>query len=698
LLTPGLCWSPNGRKIAISVKSGSKDAMYIFDVESEDYYELPLKFEGIFCANWNPKNNSIVFVGDNSKQSDIFVYDLTSKKLIQITNDLFSDIYPSWSSDGSKIYFTSDRGDYTDLRNVPSGLKMINYEFGDRDLYTYEMSTGTLEHFIKEKNSDEVNVVSSPDGKKILYISDRNGIDNIYLRNLETNEDRPITNSISGIELLSLSEDGTRLSFRALHKGGYDIFYIENPFDVNLNMTELPKTIFMENELKKLNLKSANLDSNEITKQDSSYTDSLKIIVNYIKDTNGVVRDTSNLYGNDIALNLNTGTDDTLNSKKIGVKLKEPSKFKIIGNVNDDGTFKVNKYKIKFSPDIIFSNVNYSSFYGVQGQAQLSFSDVLGNHRIYVATSLVLDLKNSDYAFAYYYLPKRIDYGFEAFHSARFLLIEKQDTSLNLYRYRNYGLNLNASMPISKFNRIDAALSFSQLSKENLDDPNEPIQRLYTALPILSYVHDNTLFGYTAPVRGTRYNLTAYGTPKLGKSGAEFFTATGDYRTYFKFAEDFNFVLRLNGGLSVGRNPQKFYLGGTPNWINYTIQNNAYPIEDIQDFAFATPVTPLRGFNYNQVTGTKFALMNAEFRFPLFRYLVFGPLPFAFQNIQGVLFTDIGTAWTNNKQLQLFQKDANGSLRTKDLLIGMGIGARMYLLYFPFKFDVAWSYDMKKFS
>ncbi len=68
LLAPGLCWSPNGRKIAISVKSGSKDAIYIIDVESGDENELPIEFDGIFSVDWNPNNNSLVFRGDNARQ------------------------------------------------------------------------------------------------------------------------------------------------------------------------------------------------------------------------------------------------------------------------------------------------------------------------------------------------------------------------------------------------------------------------------------------------------------------------------------------------------------------------------------------------------------------------------------------------------------------------------------------------------
>jgi len=583
---------------------------------------------------------------------------------------------------------------------------MQDYDFTKMNMYVYDVKARTLKKFINGGDASITNVVSSPDGKKVLYLSDKNGINNIWLKNLETGEQYPITNSLDPIHMLSLSEDGKRVAFSALHDGGYDLFYMENPFEADSKAKDMRNTIFVEHMLK---------EENKDTLQETTYRDSIsqflkdsdkkiqaiqKELMNPADTTAGVQKkDTLNsLYGKGIDLNLNPVTlPDTVGFSSQKPKLKEKAKFSLTDNTNSDGSLKANKYKIKFSPDIIYSNVNYSSFYGVQGLAQMAFSDMLGNHRVYVAVSLVLDLKNSDYAFAYYYLPKRIDYGGEIFHSARFLYINTTDAGTQLYRFSTYGLNLIASFPIDKFNRIDGAISLAELTKENLDNPNEPAEKLQFGLPVLSYVHDNTLFGLTAPIRGTRYNLTFLGTPRVGADGLSFFSSMLDYRTYFRLFYDYNFVWRFNGGFSVGPNPQRFYIGGTDNWINYSLHNDSLPIEDIKDFAFATPILPLRGFDYNQRSGSKFMLTNLEFRFPLFRYLVFGPLPIAFQNIMGVTFLDVGTVWSDNKKLKLLARD-NGSLETQDLLMGMGVGARIFLLYFPLKFDVAWSYNLKSFS
>ncbi|MGA2669342.1 MAG: biopolymer transporter Tol [Ignavibacteria bacterium] len=705
LLTPGLCWSPNGEKIAISVKGGEQDVIYIIDVESEDQEELPIKFDGIFSVNWNPIYQSLVFVGDNSQQSDIWVYDLLTKKLRQITNDVFSDADPTWSADGNKIYFESDRGEYTELDSIPQNLRIQNADFTKKNMYEYDMKTGTLKKFIAGGDATITNVVSSPDGKKVLFISDKNGINNIWLKNLETSEEYPITNSIDPISILSLSHDGKRVAFSALHDGGYDLFYIENPFDMDSKAKDMKNTLFVDQMLskeKKDTLQQAALSDSldRFLKQSNQKIAQLEKELQQPTDSLATEKKDSlkSLYGKGIDLNLNPFTQpDTVSFGTRPVKLKEKAKFNLSDNTNPDGSLKVNKYKIKFSPDIIYSNVAYSSFYGVQGLAQMAFSDMLGNHRIYVAVSLVLDLKNSDYAFAYYYLPKRIDYGGELFHSARFLYINTADAGDQLYRFETYGLNLSMSFPIDKFNRIDGALSLAEVTKENLDDPTVAEEKLQFGLPILSYVHDNTLFGMTAPIRGTRYNLTFLGTPRVGADGLSFFSSMLDYRTYFRFFNDYNFVWRFNGGFSVGPNPQRFYIGGTDNWINYTLHNDSLPISDIRDYAFATPILPMRGFDYNERSGSKFMLMNTEFRFPLFRYLVLGPLPLAFQNIMGVAFMDLGSVWSDNKSLKFITRN-NGTVVTNDLLMGMGVGARIFLLYFPLKFDVAWSYNLQHFS
>jgi len=105
-------------------------------------------------------------------------------------------------------------------------------------------------------------------------------------------------------------------------------------------------------------------------------------------------------------------------------------------------------------------------------------------------------------------------------------------------------------------------------------------------------------------------------------------------------------------------------------------------------------VLPFRGFDYYQKSGTRFAVTNLEFRYPLIRYLLLGfPLPMFFQNIRGAIFTDIGTAWYQDRFRGTVQA-SDGLYHLNDILMGYGTGVRINLGYFLVQWDVAWSTDL----
>ncbi len=214
----------------------------MIDVASGDQERLALGLGGIFSVVWSPDGAQLAFTGNTARQSDIYLYDLKTAKLTNLTDDLFSDALPSWSPDGSRVYFSSDRG------NLLSGEGVTQHTFPYRqtDLYGIDIETRKVERVVDWPNSDETSSVVSPDGKKVLFLSDRNGIENMYEVTLETRRIRPITNSISGVYQLSLSRDGSKLAFSSLHKSGFDIFLMRNPWDRTLKADDLEPTDYFK--------------------------------------------------------------------------------------------------------------------------------------------------------------------------------------------------------------------------------------------------------------------------------------------------------------------------------------------------------------------------------------------------------------------------------------------------------------------
>jgi hypothetical protein len=376
------------------------------------------------------------------------------------------------------------------------------------------------------------------------------------------------------------------------------------------------------------------------------------------------------------------------------------ARFDVVNNRDAEGNYVPRKYKLNFTPDLVYGTAAYNTFYGIEGTTLMAFSDMLGDHQIIFQTNLLLDLKNSDYGLSYYYLPGRIDYGFQGFHSARFLYLYDQWGNIFLYRFRTWALGVVASYPIDRFNRLDLSANWLNLSRDNLDDPTEPPQRRSFILPLLSYVRDNSLWqgGWFGPNNGSRFNLTFYGSAKFNDESLDLQTLTFDYRDYNKVLHDFVFVYRFAGGISNGKDRQSFFIGGTEGWINRRFdQGGNVPIVNVEDYAFLTPVLPVRGYNYNALNGTRFGIANFELRFPLVRYFILGALPIGFQNILGAAFVDVGSAWRNTKTWRAFQS-VDGETVTKDLLIGTGFGGRLVFMGFPLRIDVAWRFTGSGFS
>ncbi len=674
LLTPGISWSPDGKRIALAVKAGEQDAILLIDVDRGDRQKLEFGLDGIFSVRWSPVGNKIAFVGNKAQQSDIYLYDLDSGELVNLTNDLFSDSDPAWSPDGTTLYFTSDRG--ASLHD--SVATLVGRDLSQADIYSLNIETRAMQRLTNWPNTNETSPVVSPDGKKLLFVSDRNGINNIYELTLETRAIRPITNSLSGVYQLSLSRDGSKLAFSSLNYSGFDIFLMRNPFDRELKPAELSPTEFVNERAHEPPPATAAVEP------PPAAVDTAK-------------RDTSSLYGRDVQIDFSNYATKDAYEDNVPHDSTVSSLPKITGNLDPDGHFKVSKYKLNFSPDIIYGNAGYNTFYGVTGSTVMAFSDLLGDHQIIFTTNLLLDLKNSDYGLQYFYLPNRVDFGFAGFHSARFVILNDAYGG-SLYRFRTYGFSLSALYPIDKFNRLDFGLNWFNVMRENLDYQSIPTESRTVLVPSLDYVHDDVLWGYIAPVMGSRYKIGLFGTPRLGESGLSFINVTGDYRTYLRLGRSYTLAYRVAGGGSFGRNPQKFVIGGVDNWINRTFEGGYVPLQDAEDYLFLETGLPLRGYNYNAAIGSRYALMNVEFRYPLLAFLQAGPLPIGLQGISGALFFDMGAAWNKESEFRGFSRTSDGKIVSEDILMGMGTGARMFIIWFLMRFDVAWAWNVEGFS
>ena len=670
---PGMSWSPDDKRIVFTAKAGAQDAIYIVNVKSGKMEkDIRLGLDGIYNPAWSPDGNEIAFMGLKNGQSDLYSYDLKQKRLRKITDDVFSDAEPSWSPDGKHLVFISDRGDFSGPvpeRFSPRQLNMKNFDIFQVSSDGREMSRLVQSDFI------ERTPVYSPDGKFLAFSSERSGVSNIYLKRIEDGQEYPITNVLTGA--FQPSWGGTeRLAFTSFYFAGYDLYLMKNPQDIKPGEVMVEETNFVKNlrEGKNPALDAELLAEEHQSDKEKEKTESEKQAYrSFIFDeafAKGDIKPQQDLK------------KVTLDSTEYAL----PS-----------GEFKINKYKVKLSPDLVYGSVGYSQFFGSQGLTNIMLSDVMGDHRLNIAVGLYGDFRNADYGLTYFYLPHRLDVGTGFYHNAYYFYSDY----FGWVRDRNYGLSALLSNPLNKFERIDFGLTAMGISRSYLNQPDSLVDLAidygilsprdrYFLLNSLSYTKDTSIWGSTGPINGSGMSFGVTYSPGLGKNGIDFATFRGDWRRYMRLVRDYTLVLRLAGGFSEGKNKQKFFLGGVPNWLNNYFYGDLR-VEHIEDIYFASFEMPLRGADYYSLEGNRFFMTNFEFRFPLIRHLLMGfPLPIGFYNIGGAIFSDIGVAWDKGDAIKNVLTIDQSKLLTQHLFMSYGFGVRLNLGFLLLRFDLAW--------
>jgi Tol biopolymer transport system component len=668
-LRPGMGWSPDGKNIVFASRAGQEDALNILDVDSKKI-TASYKFgmDGLFSPAWSPTTDEIAFVGMKNCCSDIYVYNLDSKQLRKVTDDIFSDLEPTWSPDGKDIAFVSDRKENVEPNDLRKPVHIEDYDYHTTDIYLVHADGLGLRR-LTTSSMNERSPQWSPDGKKLLYVSDQTGIGNIYSLDMETGEEQPLTDLLTGCAQLSWGVHSDRLAFTAFSNGGYDIFLWINPFHDQQQTPQPVPTTFVLSLEKGERIPSTGESPNEIelvkrqVQKDQDYS-------HFVFDDNfkrGIIENVTR-PAKPVTLSAN--------------QYKDP-----------EGDYKTHPYKMKFSIDNVGFNGGYDPIYGLVGLTQLSLSDELGDHQIQIGANVIQSLANSDFLFAYQNLKHRINWSMASYQFVYFYA-----TNYGIYRFANRGVGLESSYPLSRFKNVDLGLQYINIAQDNLTYLFFPNQSFSLILPTLSYTTNNSLLGYTAPYIGKLYMLSLMASPKIGSNGKEFATASLDLRRYLAIDRNYGFAFRLSGGASFGKNPTLFILGGLENWFNYRYSQRINYIS-IADFFLSDFMTPLRGADLYELVGSRAALLNMEFRFPLVRYFITDfPLKLGFQNIRGCVFFDAGSAWSNDSAWRFTDRMADGSRYVRDIVSGFGYGIRTNLAIFLLKIDAAWRTDFDSIS
>lgn len=728
----GISWSPDGKQIAFAAKSGGQEAIFLYNLSRGKVTDkIRTDYHNILSPAWSPDGKRIAFSALEGYRRDLFILDIGSHQIERLTNDQYDDVDPSWLPDGNRMIFSSDRPHQQTRRisleqhlYVDSGAFMPGgFEYGYYNLFTISLPDYTISELDVGLGQNKVPAVS-PDGAKVAFVSNRNGIDNLYVAILDSARQFAVTDIISGVKSHSWSPDGKQIAFSAFFRGAFDIFVLKDIIPAGDNGV-LSLTDFMlgKYDLLKSHRGKKTLLAHQQTPKDSSVSSEASTwdsgYQTYTPDSTTWTQNDSSAVETDTtvesreAMVTETGIHDgeyvfvapdevdPLDSVMIDINdttgrfqvgLTEPASFDSVPPPHASGEYTIRKYKTKFTPDYVGGGFAYDTFFGIRGQSYFVFSDYLGNHQIQIATDLVNTIDQSYLQAYYFYNRYRTNVGVGLFHSKNYYI----DNRNFLFSDRFYGLQAFAGRPFSTFSRLQLVVSQYFIDREYYDrfDIRQDRSTKVTTGEF-AYVTDNIIWGLTGPVNGRRAKLAIQGGLNLFDSkDIDFYSVDLDYRKYWHFNKTFTMAFRVAGGASGGRTPKQYFLGGTTNWIgNRTLDAKVYVVENLY---FSDIVTPLRGTPYYELSGNRFGLVNWEFRFPMIEYLVMRfPLSLVIANVGGAIFADLGAAWTDrNFKFGTTQ----GGLRLIDTRSGFGFGMRANMGFILLRYDLAWSTDFSKVS
>ncbi len=217
----GPYWSPDGMNIAFSAAYGSGGYnIYTVNVWTRDVQQVTNHPANDLYAAWSPNGRNLAFYSDRENTTGPFPPDTVIYKVRGLYETYARDGYrPSWSPDGRTIvaHFRGEKGNY--------------------EIYSMDRR-GQNRVPITDNLATDVHPRFSPDGERIVFVSDRDHQPEIYVMNKDGTDQTRLTNS-SAYDLDPVwSPDGERIAFISNRTGTFDVFVMNADGSNKLRLTD----------------------------------------------------------------------------------------------------------------------------------------------------------------------------------------------------------------------------------------------------------------------------------------------------------------------------------------------------------------------------------------------------------------------------------------------------------------------------
>lgn len=613
-------WSPDGKKYAFVIFRKGVNKLAVVDV-AKGRITRELDIPGVTSFSnpaWSPEGDEIAVSGLVEGISDLYLFNIYTSEVRRLTGDIEANLHPSWSPDGNYIVFSQEK------INPPGGQRKYSY-----NLAIYDLKKGSSTGIDIFQGAYNMNPHFSGDGRSVYFLSDADGFRNLYRYDTGTERVFRLTEYITGISGIT-------------------------PYSPAISVS--PK--------------------NDLIAYNYYFNNRYQIIVAGKNDFTGTESDGD-------YLNFEAGTLPPYDHVSVNIVDRNLYDKRIAADISPDQVVNI-PYRSRFRLDYISNSANIGLSTGMyrnnmSGSVNMLFSDMVGNNQMFASLALNGEIYDFAGQTAFINQTGKIKWGASLSHVPYLYgnMLFSQDTikiddqyypvlnmGIDYIRMFEDNISLFASYPLSQTRRFEANASSSWYyyridrltyyyllngyyvggKREKLDAPEGGNYQQMS----LAYVNDNSYFGMTAPMQGSRsrYQLEKY------FGSLNIYTTLIDYRQYFKF-RFLSLAFRFYNYSMHGKDSESgiippFYLGYP--WLIRGYENISYSGND-----------PMRAetFNVSRLSGTRIIVANAEVRVPFT-----GPERLALIKSKWLmtdlnLFMDSGLAWNRGNKLG-FTPDITG--------------------------------------
>lgn len=202
-------YSPDFKKLAFLRQSTlAAGELMMLDLETQKLTRITDDGKNIQGFSWIPDSNSIVFSSNRTGRRLLWEVDVNTQRISAISGVGAKAYHPVLHAESDTLVYTAEQ--------IQSNIWLYNVESMD------ERTTPVISSTVSDFDAKW-----SPDGKRIAFVSERDGHHQLWACNADGTSPRRLTQLDSGYLLFpQWSPDGTKILVTSSHAGDFDIFTV----------------------------------------------------------------------------------------------------------------------------------------------------------------------------------------------------------------------------------------------------------------------------------------------------------------------------------------------------------------------------------------------------------------------------------------------------------------------------------------